>query len=231
MKKTLLFAALLVGGLTQLSAQCVVGAACTPSAQGYCTVPSENTALPNGTAGLPYTTDIQFTLGTSVGGLFTIVDATISSVAGLPSGVAYSTNPTNGTFAGGSSACMNITGTPAAPGTYTMAVTFDVNTSFTLTTQTLKWNLTVDAATGIQSYNQASNIFLSPNPASSELTVASASHIGKIQIVDALGKTVMTHDANYTSQTIINISSLAKGIYFLQMNDGSKISTKKFIKD
>lgn len=231
MKKTLLFAALLLGGLSQLNAQCVIGAACTPSAQGYCTVPAENTNLPNGTANVAYSSDIQFTLGTSVGGFATITDATILSVTGLPSGFAYTTNPTNGNFPGGSSACMQITGTTATAGTYSVAASFSVNTSFAPTTQTLTWYLTIDAATGIQSYSQSSNMFVSPNPVSSELVISSASHIGKIQIMDALGKVVMTTDANYSIQTKIQVGDLAKGVYFIQVSDGSNLTTRKFIKE
>ncbi len=90
---------------------------------------------------------------------------------------------------------MQITGTTATAGTYSVAASFSVNTSVMPTTQTLTWYLTIDAATGIKSYSQSANMFVSPNPASSELINSSASHIGKIQIIDALGKTVMLEDA------------------------------------
>ncbi len=231
MKKTLLFTALLIGGLSQLSAQCVIGAACTPSAQGYCTVPVENTNLPNGTTNVGYSTDIQFTLGTSIFGFVTITDASISSVTGLPSGFTYSTNPTNGTMLAGTSACMQISGSTSTPGTYSIAATFASNTSSGPSSQTLTWFLTIDATTGIQSYNEVSKLLVSPNPATNELFVASASHFGKVVIIDALGKTVLSHDANYSAQTTINISSLSKGVYFLQVSDGTNLTTKKFIKD
>ena len=231
MKKTLLFATLLIGGLSQLNAQCVIGAACTPSAQGYCTVPAENSSLPNGIANTAYSSDIQFTLGTSIGGFVTINDATISSVTGLPSGFSYTTNPTSGNFIGGSSACMQISGTTPTPGTYTISASVAVNTSLAPTNQTLNWFLTINAATGIQSYKQLSIINVYPMPVTDELIISSASHIGKISIIDALGKTVLTYDANYSLQTNINVSSLSKGVYFLQVNDGSQISTKKFVKD
>ena len=231
MKKTLLFAALLIGGLSQLSAQCVIGAACTPSAQGYCTVPVENTNLPSGLANTAYSTDIQFTLGSNVGGFTNITDATIATVTGLPAGFIYTTNPSNGNFIGGSSACMQITGTTTATGNFSVAATFDVNTGLGPTSQTLTWFLTIGSTTGIQTYNQASKVLVSPNPATSELFVSSASHFGKVQIIDALGKTVLSHDANYSAQTTINISSLSKGVYFLQINDGANVTTKKFIKD
>ena len=231
MKKTLLFTALLIGVLSKVQAQCVIGAACTPSAQGYCTVPVENTNLPNGTANVAYSTDVQFTLGTTIGGLVTINDATILSVTGLPSGFVYTTNPSNGNFTGGSSACMQISGTTASAGTYTVAASFSVNTSAIPTTQTLNWFLTIDAATGIKSYNQSSNLFISPNPVVNELMISSVSHIGKIQIVDALGKTVMTEDANYSNQTKIQVGDLAKGIYFVQVSDGTNVTRRKFIKE
>jgi hypothetical protein len=238
MKKLLLFAALLTGSLSQLSAQCTITPGCTTGPTGYCTTPAENTNLTNATESALYNTTIQFSLASSIAvgpTTIAIVNASINSVTGMPAGLTYSTNPASGTFPGGSNACLLLSGTPSAAsaGTYTISVTFSVNTSFAPTTQTLVWFLTVDPSgtVGIKSINPNTTFFISPNPATSELTVASGSHMGKIQIVDALGKTVLTHDANYSSQTTINISSLSKGVYFLQMNDGAKISTKKFIKD
>ncbi len=234
MKKTLLFAALLIGGLSQLFAQCTA-AACTPSVIGYCTMPVENTSLPNATELLPYSTTIQLSLGTTVGGFFTISDATVSGVTGLPSGFTYSINPTSGTFLAGTNACLIFAGTPtaASAGTYTISAGFIVNTSFTVTSQTLVWNLTIDPSgtTNVKSITAASNIVIAPNPATNELFVASPSHFGKVVIIDALGKTVLSHDANYSAQTTINISSLSKGVYFLQVSDGANLTTKKFIKD
>jgi len=235
MKKTLLFAALLIGGLSQLSAQCVIASACTPSAQGYCTVPVENTNLSNGTELSPYSTTIQLSLASTIGGFATIIDATISSVTGLPAGLNYSTNPSSGIFAGGTSACLIITGTPSAAtaGTYTVGLGFNVNTSLAPTTQTLNFVLTINPAgtTNINSTIQATNFFISPNPATSELIVSSTTHFGKAHVIDALGKIVLSHDANYAAQTTINISSLIKGIYFLQVNTNGNVTTKKFIKD
>lgn len=235
MKKTLLFVALLIGGLSQLNAQCTIAPSCSIAAIGYCTSPAENTALLNGTELTPYSNTIQFSLGTTVGGFATITDASITSVTGMPVGFTYSTNPTSGTIVGGTNACLILSGTPAAAsaGTYTVSVGFAVNTSFGPTTQTLLWFLTIDPSgtTSVKSYPTVVNLFVAPNPATSELFVSSASHFGKINIIDALGKTVISHDANYASQTIINISSLSRGVYFLQLNDGNNVITKKFIKD
>jgi hypothetical protein len=235
MKKTLLFAILLIGGLSQLNAQCAIMPTCSITTSGYCTSPLENTNLPNATELSPYNTTIQFSLGTMAGGVVAITDASISSVVGMPAGFTYSTNPSSGSFLAGSNACLILTGTPAAAsaGTYTIDVSFVVNTSFGPATQTLSWLLSIDptGTTGIKAYAVASNFMVYPNPVASELFVSSTSHFNKIQVIDALGKIVISRDANYTSQTTINVSDLNKGIYFLQMNDGSTVITRKFIKE
>lgn len=235
MKKTLLFATMLIAMSIKSNAQCTIVPTCSMATIGYCTTPPENTNLPNATELTPYSNTIQFSLGTSAGGVATITDASIVSVTGLPATFTYSTNPSNGNFTGGSNACMIISGTPVASsaGNYTIAVLFAVNTSFGPTTQTLNWYLTVapNTATSIQSVSLNSQFFLSPNPVTNELMISSSSHIGKIQIIDALGKMVISEDANYSTQTKIQVGDLAKGVYFIQVSDGANVTTRKFIKE
>lgn len=233
MKKTLLFASLLISGFSQLTAQCVIAPSCSTGTVGYCTTPAENTSLPNATELSPYNTTIQVSIGASIGGFATITSATLTSVTGLPVGMSYSVNPSSGVIPASSDACVLITGVPASAsaGNYTVTANVTITTSFGDVPGSASWLLTVDAVTGIRSYNQVSNLFISPNPATSELFISSTSHFGKIQIIDALGKIVISHDANYAAQTTINISALNKGVYFLQVNDGANFTTKKFIKD
>lgn len=235
MKKTLLFATMLIAMSIKSSAQCTIAPTCSMATIGYCTSPAENTNLSNGTELTSYTNTIQFSLGTTAGGVATITDATIVSVTGMPATFTYSTNPSNGNFTGGSNACMILSGTPvaASAGTYTIAVLFAVNTNFGPTTQTLNWYLTIapNTSTGIKSVNQSTQFFMAPNPVTNELMISSASHIGKIQIIDALGKTVISEDANYSTQTKIQVGDLAKGVYFIQVSDGDNITTRKFIKE
>lgn len=234
MKKLLLYAGLLIGGLSQLNAQCVIVPSCAMGSFGYCTSPAENTNLPNATEAAPYSTTIQISIGSSVGGFATIQSATLTSVTGMPAGLNYSVNPSSGVVVANSDACVLIAGTPTAPGSYTItanvAITTDVGS---FPPATVSWYLIVDPAgsVGIKSYNTATNFFLAPNPATSELMVSAAFNFGKISIIDALGKTVMTHDANNSTLTKIDINDLSKGVYFLQMNDGNRMVTRKFIKD
>lgn len=234
MKKTLLFAALLIGGLSQLSAQCTITPGCATGTTGYCTTPAANSMLPNATELMAYNTTIQVSIGSSLFGAAPITSATLTTITGMPAGMSYSINPPSGILPANSDACVLITGTPTMPGTYT------ITANVLLTAQgfgdvpgSAAWFLTVDPAgtVGIKSINTLASFFISPNPATSELFVSSASHFSKVQIIDALGKTVITHDANYSAQTTINVSALAKGVYFLQINDGTNLTTKKFIKD
>ena len=234
MKTTLLFASLLIGGLFQLTAQCTIAPTCSMATLGYCTSPATATPLPNASESTPYTTNIQVSIGTSaLGGFATITDATVTAVTGLPAGLNPSTNPTSGIIVGGSHGCVLISGTPAlgSAGSYTVTASIIANTSAGAVPVSGTWPLTVTGTAGIQSLNQVSNFFISPNPATSELFISSTTHFGKVQVIDALGKIVLAHDTNYAAQTTINISSLNKGVYFLQVNDGVNVTTKKFIKD
>lgn len=230
MKKLLLLSTL-VFGLGHLSAQCTIVNSCNPASTGYCSTPTASANLPNGSESIAYNTTIQISVASSFSGI-PITDVTVTSVTGLPSGLNYSTNPVNGVIPGGTDACMEISGTPAAgsAGNYTVVANVNLNVGFPLPPATISWYLTIDGVTGIKSYNQSA-VFVSPNPASSELFVSASTHFGKVQIMDALGKTVLVHDANYAMQTSVNIASLSKGVYFVQVNDGKNVMVKKFIKD
>jgi hypothetical protein len=235
MKKTLLFVALVIGSLAQLNAQCTITPGCSPAATGYCTTPAENTNLPNATVASSYNTVIQVSIASSLGAT-TITSAQIVSMTGLPTGLSYSVNPGSGIIAGGANGCVLLTGTPTSTtaGNYTVVANVVITTNVgAFPPATVSWFLTVNPAlsTGIQSINTAANFYIAPNPVSSELFISSDSHFGKIQVIDALGKIVLSLDTNYASQTSINVSSLTKGVYFIQANDGERIITKKFIKD
>ena len=233
MKKILLTTSVIIAGLFQSNAQCVI-VPCTPDpTSGYCAVPSAS--LPAGVIGTSYTTDIQFSLGTTAqGGFVTINGATITATSGLPTGLSTTYNPTSGAIAGGGSACLQISGTPTgATGTYSFSATFNVQTSLGPNSITAVWNLPISAtATGIVPLTQPANVMLmSPNPAKSELNVTTDFHIAKLTVIDALGKVVISQDVNYANQVTLDIRSLEKGLYFLQATEGSKMITKKFIKD
>lgn len=236
MKKTLLTIATMVAGILTMSAQCVPSGGCTPGLTGYCSVPSASTNLAPATIGVAYSSVIQFSLGTTVGGgAGTINGATLTAVAGMPAGITNMNTPSSGAVGAGQGACIQLSGTSnATAGTYTITGTFFVSTSFGNQTVNADWYLPLNAnTTGISNISNSSNgvLVLAPNPAKSELTISSDLHLNKATIIDALGKVVMTQDLNYSNQAIINVANLERGVYFLQANDGNKTITKKFIKD
>lgn len=232
MKKLVLFLSFLICGISYIQAQCTITPGCTITS-GYCSTPAAGSSLSNATVSVAYSTTIQVSIGTSYSAA-TINSATVTSVTGLPTGLSYSVNPTNGVINGGSSGCMLIAGTPATgtAGSYTVTANVTVNTNFGAFPTTITWLLTVNNAAGIANYSAVpANLYVMPNPAKSEINLLADFNFGKIQVMDVLGNKVATHDANNSYQTTIDISNLNPGVYFLQVIDGTKIITRKFIKE
>jgi len=86
------------------------------------------------------------------------------------------------------------------------------------------WKLT-SSTTGISnvSYNDMFDMY--PNPATNELTIINKIPVSKMDIYDLSGKLQFT-----TTSSVINISDLVPGIYFIKIYSEKGISTQKFIK-
>jgi cephalosporin-C deacetylase len=78
--------------------------------------------------------------------------------------------------------------------------------------------------------NKNNDILIYPNPASDILTIKmNNTDNSTIKIYDILGKIVL-FDYTKTNETQLNISTLAKGHYCIEIKNGQLITTKKFIK-
>lgn len=77
---------------------------------------------------------------------------------------------------------------------------------------------------------QKNNMFISPNPASSRITILQndASRGDLITVVNISGNVVMQMYASGT-QTTADISKLEQGIYFVRLKSSKEITSKKFI--
>lgn len=228
MKKQILLIATVILGFTNVNAQCTPTASCTPdpATTGYCTTPAEDSNLPNGTVGVPYSTVIQLSVGTSAGGGFaTITNVTINGVT-LPNGLSYTTNPSNGTIPGGSNACIEITGTPTtAVVDFSCDVDATANTSLGAVPYTLSYLLTIDGGTASLTEVVSPELTLFPNPAEDKLTVT-VKEPTSIKVTNVLGTVVLEERIN--SSKTINVSGLKNGIYFVT-NTATGRSTK-FVK-
>lgn len=74
-----------------------------------------------------------------------------------------------------------------------------------------------------------SNLSLSPNPSSEQITIKSQQQIDEVQIVDLQGRTVYSTLCNSMNPSI-NINELKPGNYFVKVSSGIKSEYLKFIK-
>jgi hypothetical protein len=86
---------------------------------------------------------------------------------------------------------------------------------------------------GINNRVSLSDITISPNPASSEITVSGRQEaVGSIDVYNTLGDKVYTAPiTDNRSPITINITSLPSGMYFAEIKSEKGILVKKFIKE
>ena len=87
--------------------------------------------------------------------------------------------------------------------------------------------------TSIKEQKNQTVFTLSPNPTNGILNINwnSKSNDCKIEVIDALGKVLISENHKEINQTSINVSDLSSGIYFVKITSGENTSTKKFIKE
>jgi len=73
-------------------------------------------------------------------------------------------------------------------------------------------------------------IDLNPNPFSDDIVLSSPNKIVNAEIIDMNGKTKIMEIVN-SNKVTINTSALSNGIYFIRVNDGKKVITKRIIKN
>jgi len=100
------------------------------------------------------------------------------------------------------------------------------STNFLFDSVCVKEKLTPNA---INDSYESRAIQLYPNPAQNLLHVETAQHNGVYQIYDMTGKEVMNGKAS-SSNFIIDISSLSKGVFFFMFTEGGVSSTHKVVK-
>ncbi|WP_179007635.1 T9SS type A sorting domain-containing protein [Winogradskyella forsetii] len=107
----------------------------------------------------------------------------------------------------------------------TADIFFDFNPP--ITTNTV--NTEIVAPLSIVEFN-AQSIQLFPNPAKDQLKITSHKIMDKLTIVDINGRVLNDIQLSISEYTL-DVSSLTKGVYFLEIQSGASKSTKKFIKN
>lgn len=71
---------------------------------------------------------------------------------------------------------------------------------------------------------------LTPNPFNDNLVISSPTMIENAEIIDVTGKVKLMEIVNSNKATI-NTSTLSNGIYFIRINNGQKVITKRIVKN
>lgn len=105
----------------------------------------------------------------------------------------------------------------------------DVQSLHSIYNSTLNQCLT----TGIKEQKNQTEFTLSPNPTNGILNINHNLKVNsfKIEIIDALGKVLISGEHKGLNETSIDVSNLSSGIYFIKVISGENTSTKKFIKE
>jgi hypothetical protein len=96
----------------------------------------------------------------------------------------------------------------------------------------VKNNFNVGIHTNVASIDLNVSISIAPNPATTELIVNYKEAVStKISITDVLGKQIFTRETNAGNSTTVPINEFSNGIYFIKIQQGKNVVTKKFIKE
>lgn len=94
---------------------------------------------------------------------------------------------------------------------------------------TERFGVTVHITAGIEDYLLNALTYY-PNPVKDVLTITNTNNIDAVSITNTLGQAVVTQTVNNTTAQI-ELSSLSKGIYFVEVASGSASKTIKVIKE
>lgn len=83
--------------------------------------------------------------------------------------------------------------------------------------------------TSINSYTNQIEIQLYPNPAQENITIKATQNINQIEVIDYSGRIIRTITDINEPETIINISGLKQGFYFVKCKINNKVFTEKIM--
>lgn len=238
-----------------------VGAqSCTPGANfvdsTYGVWPSPTTNFPAALISVPYTTDINFKVPSTITAdiVAVIPDAAlfegspiqsfkITGVTGLPTGFSYVCNISSCQYNGGLNGCANIYGTTTDPaGSYPVSIEVDVTvlvtlfpglppTPYTQSTAFDGYSIELGNAGTIEQI--IAPITVSPNPANNEIKIegiTASMKASQISILNIEGKVVAEREIKDVLNLTFDLSTVKAGIYFVNVRHASGNKTVKFIK-
>lgn len=247
MKKILLSSLFTMTYLLSWSQSCTPGANFVDSTYGIWPDTTQNLppALPN----IPYSTDINFKVPSTVtaeidqSGQFVgsvIQQFTVNAMQGLPPGFDFACNVANCTYLGGVNGCANIFGTTDSIDIFDVSVDITATVLVVLfpglpptpVTQSVSFDgykIVVGSAGQIEQI--INPISLAPNPASSVIEVSGllSGSSSTVTLRDLAGK-VLEVIKTTTATTSFDLNALCSGTYFVEVSDTLRTQQQKFIK-
>lgn len=214
--------------------------------------PDTTTNFVNGTVGVPYVQDVFIHPPTdtlvTVGSLTVtahIDSITLVTFTNIPPGLSLVCNPSSCTYYGGVSGCLSINGVPTTAGYYPLdAIIISYGSIFNGTIPITQqdtieaYHITIGTS-GI--FNPSSGSFfvtqLGPNPSVSNLSFilnSSFKTVANFNVYNILGSSVMSKSADIVpgeNKITIPLKSFADGVYLLNISDGKKSITRRFVVD
>lgn len=195
---------------------------------------STNTALTHLSCSGNNLTSLDVSNNTSLGNLYCavndIVNLDISANTSLLLLRCEDNNLSTLNAANGNNANMNTFIASSNPNLTCIQVDDEVysTTNWTNIDATASFSEDCNYSLGINEVNLSQNVSIYPNPVKSQIYLNTDEKIESMNIVDLYGKTIVS---NIMVNTIIDVTSLSNGIYFLQISTDKGLVSKKFIKE
>jgi hypothetical protein len=86
--------------------------------------------------------------------------------------------------------------------------------------------------TGGGSLPELARVRLYPNPSSGQVVVSASTNFTEVILIDAMGRTAVTAATTASTSTVVDISALPAGTYFVQVmdRDGGVIGHQRLVK-
>lgn len=239
MKKiVLLLAVFSTYGYSTKAQQCVPSTCTQISAiKPYCHEAEFGTDMRTAGVGEAYSGEIKINIATG-GGVFpatyTVNQATITSITGLPNSFSW-VSSSGATIPGGGSTCITISGTAGILdiGPRPFVINLSISTSLTTIPAILNYTLNVSLTSSSITLTPSNLFSIAPNPTIEDITVVSPVDNASLSLYDLSGRLILTNTLNTAGATNVSLKELQAGLYIAKVlaKDGSVMYTQKIIKE
>lgn len=202
--------------------------------------PDTTTNFPSGMENVNYVTDLNFKVPSDAGDIDPafvgnqIIDFTVDSVVGLPTGLDYACNITSCNYTGGSNGCAQLLGIPTSTGQHNITIHITANLSVfgfpvPVPYSFSGYHIFVEPQGSAQVLEtKFEHVSIFPNPAKDVIYLKELNQkMEAIEIQDAAGKSIYFKNSDLNE---LNISTLENGIYFIKIYFQDKQEAVRFVK-